>query len=110
MLPAHVNQETRLVALQYFAQVDPTPDAFRRSLGRRSQQHEGRLEGGARVASYLLTQWDLYLKGWAQAQSSRDSYLAVGSPGFSYEYDHEDAYQEIHEELRITGNSYRWNG
>ena len=95
-----------MVALQYFADLDPTPDAFRRALDRRSRQQRGRLDGGGRVASYLLAQWNLYLKGWAQAQSRRDTYSGVGSVEFTYDDDDDEAYREINEELADLTDSF----
>jgi hypothetical protein len=105
-LPAHINRATWTVALQYFADVDPPPDAFRRALDLRSRQQHGRLDGGGRVASYLLAQWNLYLKGWAQAQSRRDTYSGVGSVEFTYDDDDDEAYREINEELADLTDSF----
>lgn len=44
--------------------------------------------------------------GWAQAQSSRDIYSGVGSTEVSYEYDNDEAYQEIDEELGDLTDSF----
>src|SRR6266511_1041804 len=96
-LPAHVNQETWMVALRYFADIDPVPDAFRRALERRSTEQGGRLEGGARVASYLLAQWNLYVKSWTQAQARHDSACRAGADELDdqYQFDDDDTYREI---------------
>jgi len=97
-----------MVALRYFADIDPVPDAFRQALERRTRQHGGRLEGGARVASYLLAQWDLYVKGWTHAQALHDSAWRPGADELDHDYqlDDEDAYREISEELADLSNSF----
>jgi hypothetical protein len=60
-LPQDVHEPTWQVALRHFAQARPTESQFRRLLERRTgrRRPDGR-DPGARVAAFLLREWELY--------------------------------------------------
>jgi hypothetical protein len=60
-LPAEVDAATWRVALQHFAQRRPSEDEFRHLLERRAQAGRGgERDAGARVAAFLLREWERY--------------------------------------------------
>jgi hypothetical protein len=60
-LPSDVDAATWRVALRHFAQRQPPEDAFRRLLEQRVQAGQGgEGDAGARVAAFLLREWERY--------------------------------------------------
>src|SRR5918912_953750 len=60
-LPAELDAATWRVALRHFAQRRPTDSEFRRLLEQRAQTRRGsEPDAGARVAAFLLREWERY--------------------------------------------------
>ena len=83
-LPADVPTPTWQVAVRHFAERQPTEAEFRRLLERRATRVHGTGDDpGARVAAYLLREWERYqlARQVAPAAPDRRPSSGAGAPG-----------------------------